>query len=270
MLQETVLQGLVPEHFERYFEFAVGIYSSGAALGIVILPLVTQIFLETYGWRGALLLLSGIGFQSLPFSGLIKFRQLKEVEYNRLFDFSDSNSDEIQHQTQDKHLCLPKTLFKTFGLTLLTKRVFVTRVFIPALVLGYTLTGYLIYMVSFAISKGTSLREAIIVVTCGGIGMFIVRIVGIHILHKLMTYKQILYISSAHMAVFISLMNIFTTFRALSILSVLFGAAVGVYGTELFISATFNAKESENFLAIGLRNLAEGIGTLLTGFVTGN
>ena len=266
LLQETILQGLVPAYFERYFEFAVGIYSSGAALGILILPLVTQIFLETYGWRGALLLLSGIVFHSVPFSGLINFQQLEEVEYHRLFDLADTTFQE----KQEKMVHTTKNLFKTFGVSLLAEKAFFTRAFIPGLVLGYTLTGYLIYMVSFAISKGASSREATIVVTCGGIGMLIVRIFGIHILHKLMTYKQILCIASALMALFLSLMNIFTSFRELSILSVLYGAAVGIYGTEVFISATYNAEESENFLAISLRNLAEGIGSLTTGFVTGN
>ena len=266
LLQETILQGLVPEYFERYFEFAVGVYSSGAALGIVILPLVTQIFLETYGWRGSLLLLSGILFHSVPFNALINLKQSEEVEYNRLFDLTETTS----HEKQEKMVHTTKNIFKTCGVSLLTQKAFVTRVFIPGLVLGYTLTGYLIYMVSFAISKGTSLREATIVVTCGGIGMLTVRIIGIHILHKLLTYKQILCITSAHMALFLSLMNIFTSFKSLSILSVLYGAAVGIYGTEVFISATYNAEESENFLAIGLRNLAEGIGSLTAGFVTGN
>lgn len=276
LLQATILQGLIPEYFERCFEFAVGIYSSGTALGIVILPLVTQIFYDTYGWRGALLLLCGILIHSVPFSGLINFQQSEDVEYrrsddieySRLFDVTDSSLYEQQEKAANT--CIPKQLLKMLGVSLLTRKAFVTRVFIPALVVGYTLTGYMIYMVSFAISKGTSLRQATIVVTCGGIGMLTVRIIGIHVLHNHLTCKQILYITSTLMALSLSLMNVFTSYTALNILSIMYGAAIGIYGTETYISVKYNAEESENFQAVGLRNLAEGTGSLLTGFVTGN
>ena len=273
LVQETFVQGLVPEYFDRYYEAAVGIYSSGAAFGILILPLVTQTFLDTYGWRGTLLLLSGLVLHSVPFGGLIWFNKIKTDEtqkYQPLFDsiegdcYDCSNKDANQH-TSGKSI----NIFTIFGLFLMTKVQFVTRVFVPALILGYTLTGWIIYMVSFAVSNGASLREATIVVTNGGIGMLVARGLGTPILHRLMTNKQILYISSAGMTILIPLMTVFTSLTGMNVLSSMYGATIGIFGTEVYISAKVNSLESEHFHAIAWLNLAYGIASIFTGFITG-
>ena len=263
LLQEVIVQGIIPIYFEKFFEIAVGIYSSGTALGIIVLPIATQMFLDIYGWRGALLLLSGLLFHSVPFSAFINFKQCEEQEYNIIFDPDEKLG------TDTYATSMLNKVFNKFGFSLVGRMCFVTRVLVPSLVVGYTLNGWMIYMVSFAISNGASLKEAAIVVTSGGIGMLLSRIIGIPILHKFMTYKHLLYTSSAIMALSLSLMTVFTSLHGLNILSVIFGATVGIFGTEVYISATFNSEERDNIQAMAWCGLADGIAALLSGFVTG-
>ncbi|XP_072043009.1 monocarboxylate transporter 13-like [Amphiura filiformis] len=262
LVQETVVQGIIPDYFERYYETAVGIYSCGTALAILTFPLATQLVLDVYGWKGTLLLISGIVLHSIPCGALLKSEKSRASDYEPILDHQSTSND------KGPQLSLVRHFFKTLGLHLLTSKDFVTRVFIPALVLGYTLTGWLIYMVSFVVSKNASLKEATIVVTSGGFGMMTVRI-GIFLLHKIMTYKQLVYLASVTMTLSMILMTVFTGLIALNIISVIFGAAIGVLGTELFISAKINSHESEHFLAIAWLNLAHGLASILSGFVTG-
>ncbi|XP_072020215.1 uncharacterized protein [Amphiura filiformis] len=268
LIQETIVIGIIPDYFDIYFKAAVGIYSCGTALGILILPLPTQILLDTYGWRGTLLLLSGIVLQSVPCGFLLSAeKKVDKREYEPIFDLSMSHSNSTSDDTNGFN-DLPRRLIKNLGLHLMTRVNFVTRVFVQALACGYIFTGWIIYMVSFAVSKGASLKEATIIVTSGGIGMLAIRI-GIVLLHKIMTYKQLIYLASAVMAISLSLMTVFSEFIILNILSVIFGTAIGVFGMELYISANVNSGDSEHFHTIAWLHLGLGWANILSGFVTG-
>ena len=268
LLQEVITQGIIPDYFEIYFEKAVGIYSTGSALGIIVLPIGTQMLLDIYGWRGSLLLLSGLLLHSVPFSALIRFQESEEPKYNKIFDSINATSDGTLEE-DFSNIKLQNNVSETFGFALLGRMLFVSRVLVPSLVVGYTLTGWMIYMVSFAISNGASLKEAAIVVTNGGVGILLARAIGVPILHKFMTYKQVLYTSSAIMALSLSFMTVFTSLRGFYVLSVIFGAAIGIFGTEIYISAKFNSEETENIQAMAWCGLADGMASLLSGFVTG-
>ncbi|XP_072036207.1 monocarboxylate transporter 13-like [Amphiura filiformis] len=269
LVQETVLVGVVPEYFDKYYKAAVGIYACGTGLGIVILPIITQLLLDLYGWRGALLILSGISFHSVPCGALIKAHISHETKlsqdnvYHQLFNAEDAVAE-------DKSLPrkLLQDLSEAIGLPLLTRLPFITRVVIPGFIWGYTLIGWMIYMVSFAVSNGLSIKQGSIVAASGGVGVVVVRI-SIPLLHKYMTYKELLYISSVITAISLSLTTFFTSYIALNIISLFFGLGIGCLGGELYISAKVNSEDSEHFYAIAWIHVAYGSGSILSGIVTG-
>ena len=164
-----------------YYNWIISIF-----ILIFIFALLNLMLLDTYGWRGSLLLLSGLLLHSVPFSAVISFQTSEKQGYNTIFDSIESVPDaELEEDT-----CTTSILNKAskkIGFSLVSRMCFVTRVLVPSLVVGYTLIGWMIYMVSFAIYKSASLKEAAIVVTSGGIGMLLARIIGIPILHKFMT-----------------------------------------------------------------------------------
>ncbi|XP_072175539.1 monocarboxylate transporter 13-like [Diadema setosum] len=59
-------------YFSDLFEAAAGITVSGGAIGVLVLPLIMEKLYETYCWRGALLLLGAMNFQSVAFGALLR------------------------------------------------------------------------------------------------------------------------------------------------------------------------------------------------------
>ena len=266
LLQENVVVGVIPDYFDKYYTIAVGIYSCGTGLGMMILPILTQFFLDTYGWRGAILLLSGLACHAIPCGALLTSIKKNTNETNKLLI---KHTEQHSEENKDINKCdLFKNMGKAFGLQLLTKASFVSEVLVPGFVWGYTITGWMIYMVSFAVSKGLSVREGSIVATSGGIGVIAIRI-AIPLLHKVMTYKQIMYGSSVLIAISLTLTTVIEENVTLNVISVMYGLGNGALGGELYISAKVNSKDSEFFYAVSWLHMAYGLASILTGFVTG-
>ena len=55
-------------HFDKYRHVAFGVATSGAGIGILAFPIITQELYNTYTWQGCLLILGGISFHQLAFS----------------------------------------------------------------------------------------------------------------------------------------------------------------------------------------------------------
>ncbi|XP_072035491.1 monocarboxylate transporter 12-like [Amphiura filiformis] len=270
-LQELVAIGVIPQYFDKYYSTAVAVYLCGSGLGIILMPLLTQIFLDIYGWRGALLLLSGLCLHSLPCGAIVFENQTEDKrtkeKINPLFSKTGSSNETDSNDIPD-----PSNTSKLFrGIfcsPLLTNLPFIAQVLVPAIARGYTLTGWLIYIVSFSLSNGTTMKEASIVGSCGGIGLTAVRTISPP-LNQVMTYKQLMYTSSIMSAFALALTNIFNTFIGMCLMSVLFGAGIGILGVELYIAVKEITNEKEYLLAVALINLMNGFSAITSGFMTG-
>ncbi len=80
--------GIVPVYFDQHYNKAVSVYLCATALGITIMPLVTQRLLLSYGWHGALVIISGIGtgigMQSIPLSAVFHPQRSSQNTENTL------------------------------------------------------------------------------------------------------------------------------------------------------------------------------------------
>ncbi|XP_064631532.1 monocarboxylate transporter 13-like isoform X1 [Lineus longissimus] len=63
---------MVNFYFKKYRNLAVGIMTSGAGVGYLVFPLMIEHFIETYSWRGAMVLLAGISFQGCVVGALLR------------------------------------------------------------------------------------------------------------------------------------------------------------------------------------------------------
>ncbi|XP_072024524.1 monocarboxylate transporter 2-like [Amphiura filiformis] len=272
-LQEIVAIGVIPEYFDKYYNAAVAVYSCGAGFGIISMPLLTQILLDIYGWRGCLLLLSGLCLHSLPCGAMlfpIQTEDKMHKDTTNLLRSKIGSSDKTNSNEND--IPDPSNISRLFRdifcSPLLTKLSFYAQVLVPAIVWGYTFTGWLIYIVSFSLSNGTTMREASIVGTCGGIGLTAIRTI-LAPLNQVMTYKQLMYTSSLVTAVSLALTNFFNTFIGMCLMSVLFGAGFGILGAELYISMKVITREKEYLHAVAWANLTRGFAAITSGFLTG-
>ena len=66
---------MVPLYFnDNQKIIALGILSSGSAIGAMVIPILLEIFIETYGWRGTLLIVGGIA-SNICVSALLGYRR---------------------------------------------------------------------------------------------------------------------------------------------------------------------------------------------------
>ncbi|CAG2177127.1 unnamed protein product [Oppiella nova] len=93
---------IVTYWFDKRLSLATGIGVCGSGIGIAIFALLSDHLIETYGWKGAMLLLSGLMFSCVAFSSL--FRKV---------DYMEEKSD------------LKTALTETFDFHILTDVVFV-------------------------------------------------------------------------------------------------------------------------------------------------
>ena len=88
-------QVIIQQHFNRNRSIATAISMIGKSLGQVVGPLLIQYLIDSFGWRGALLILSAIFLHTFTFSLAFrpprlakkKARGLKAI-LRKLFDFS--------------------------------------------------------------------------------------------------------------------------------------------------------------------------------------
>ncbi len=238
------------------------------------MPIVTQIFLDIYGWRGTLLLLGGMCCHIIPCAGVLfnsdmatkspkPHEKHKFVETGTCTNEKPSDKNSISHynnfvNTVATVLCNP----------LYTNVSFMAQILIPSMVCGYIYTGWLIYIVSFAVSNGASMREASIVGTCGGIGLTAIRSI-LSLLNQMMTYKHLIYISSILSAISLALSTVFTSFMGMCFMSVIFGAGFGIIGPELYIAMKEITTDDKYLLGVAYANMIHGFTAIASGFFTG-
>ncbi|XP_072037130.1 monocarboxylate transporter 6-like [Amphiura filiformis] len=265
MVLDNVMLGSVPLYFDKYYKIAVSIYCCTSAVGILAMPLLTQIFYDSCGWRGALILICGIGLHSIPLGALLHsgtdHQQTNLDENNPLIISNCSqlgglNPDEKKKQEFWKILVLRHNI------------PLFTRVLVPGLVYGYVLHGWMIYIVTFAIANGASGQEASIVASCGGIGVLIIRILRPFVDH-ILTYKQIMISSSVLGAASLVLTTIFTRIVEMSLASIFFGIAIGALGTEIYILTKYVADEDQYYNVLSLFHLSVGYSSVISGIFTG-
>ncbi|XP_072047346.1 monocarboxylate transporter 12-B-like [Amphiura filiformis] len=69
---------MIREYFDEHFTAANSVAYTGAAIGQIFVPLLTDALVDAYGWRGALLLLSGI-MSHLIAAGAVLRPRLKQT-----------------------------------------------------------------------------------------------------------------------------------------------------------------------------------------------
>ena len=269
MIQENVAVGVIPDYFDKYYEVAVNVYCFSTAIAIIVSPSLTSWFLDIYGWRGALLLLCGINIQSVVFGALVPQGSPsngESEERRRLLQTTGiSNQESCEYSSLRDVLqkCIQIVSFQ-----LLKSLPFITRVVLPGIINGYTMSSWMIYIISFALSKGASMRESSIVATWGGVGVAIIRM-ALPSLNKYFAYRTLMYIASIVMACSLAATTFVHSVIGMSSTSFIFGMTYGVLGTEIYV-AVKDVIEKDQFLnAVSWFHLAFGFGASTGGSLTG-
>ena len=68
----AVITGELAKYFNKKFSVANTIARTGLSTGLIVMPLLIQLFIDVYGWRGTLLLVGGINLHCMVSGALLK------------------------------------------------------------------------------------------------------------------------------------------------------------------------------------------------------
>ncbi len=271
MIQENVAIGIIPEYFDKYFNIAVNVYLFSPVIAIIVSPLLTSRLLDTYGWRGTLLMVCCINVQSVVLSALVHQHYLskkKSQEYVRILHTTWTSK---QDNDRCKNFALRHMLQnapKSFSFQLLRALPFIARVILPGITQGYIKSSWMIYVISFALSNGASMRESSIVATWGGVGEAIIRI-PLPMLNKYITYRKLMYTTSILMACNLAATTFVHSMFEMSAMSLIYGTAYGIISTEIYVAVKDVTEKDQYLNAVSWYHLAFGFGAIAGGCLTG-
>ena len=241
---EATTFSILPVYFDKYYDISNSVAHVGLSVGVMVMPLITQFFLEIYGWRGTTLILSALNMH-ITLSGalLIPVQQL-----------SDSNNSNA--------LLLDLDFFKNNEYVSLL---------CAAAGTGYYYTGWLIYLVPHAEDLGFNPYAASALATAGGVGN-LAGSCAYPLLIKICSSKFMLLIF--HFIAFISLaadplLSFGPFYFGLMLAAFVLNFAYAIWGCAFMKESNNIVHESRMHSFLNWGFVMYGIGSILSGFISG-
>ena len=68
---EAIVLGELASYFHERYSIAIAFAQTGISAGIIAIPLLTELLIDIYGWRGSMLLLGGINLHLVVSGALL-------------------------------------------------------------------------------------------------------------------------------------------------------------------------------------------------------
>ena len=230
--------------FKQNFALANGISSTGGAVGMIVLPPLTERMVDAYGWRGAMLIHSGISFHLAVAGMLVRphQQQYKSVP-------GDDNSDEIPlDNNESKYKCCDWNICSMLQCDVFIEYPGLVRYLTAFSLYATPWTAWMIFLVPDALNKGLTAQSGALLSTMGGVGTFIGRIIHSPFIdHHILSADQLFVILCIMCAVSFLVDPYLDSYALLLVSAVNVGIATGgLY--SICIILTKNAVENDVFL----------------------
>ena len=262
----TIALGLISSYFTRYYNAATNTITTALPLAVMVSAPLTQFLIDIYGWRGTVLLFSGLILHYIAAAAVLKpSKQIKSDEKGISYKPLTSESDNVQGCKSRNMLSL--SFEAMWNVTLFKKGRF-PIVLVVSIVAGYMLNGWVVYLVSIAQSKGLSPTDAANVATISGVGAVLIRII-LAILRDKTSYRHLFLIGLVLSVVSYGGMYFANSFWLLSLCGLTVGISYGILGTQPFIAANDIVEEENAMAAVAWVSLTHGLGYIISGYVSG-
>ncbi|XP_038071562.1 monocarboxylate transporter 2-like [Patiria miniata] len=292
-----LMQTLVGHYFHKKYACANGFATAGMPLGVMAMAPLTQLLLDVYGWRGALLILGGISLNLVALTlltrPLVSHKASTDVESAssdlrrmstegqqrsaRLLEQGNTGEQQRRRSSIRSLVVRPAAIISSGGkqfakasdLSLFKEFSFVVVVIVCCIV-RFTKTAWIIYFVPHAIDMGFGKYEASLFVTVNSVGNLLGKIVhGPLIDRKVVTRKVLLIISTTASAAALFLDRFMVTVPSMIVGQLVLGMGVGIAASlfVIVIRKVAGIKRLANSLAWA--SVASGLMRLLAGFVPG-
>ncbi|XP_038055876.1 monocarboxylate transporter 12-like [Patiria miniata] len=165
-------KALLAKHFRRHLTVACGMGNIGQAVALLVFAPMMQLFLDTYGWRGATLLMAGVCFHAVPFAVLVRDADHKP-NYQPLTgrnEHHEADSPGKKCPLSAGASCL--RLCKATNLGILLEFNFVIM-YMCRFGLNIAYNSWMVYFVPHLVAKGCSPQVAAALCSPAAVGYFI-------------------------------------------------------------------------------------------------
>ncbi|XP_038047655.1 monocarboxylate transporter 12-like [Patiria miniata] len=159
---------LLGRHFRERFTLACGIGHAGQAFSLLVFAPMTQLFLDTYGWRGAALLIAGISMHQISSAALVR---VSKAQYEPLMDSSEASDN---HQDSIDKSCKASVihLLKAVDLGILLEFKFWIA-FMCRFGVSFAFNAWMLYYVPHLEVKGFPPQVAAALCSAAAVGYFL-------------------------------------------------------------------------------------------------
>ena len=264
---EAIIFGELTNYFDKHYSIATTVAQSGLSVGVMVMPLLTQLFIDIYGWRGAMLIIGAIT-SHLVASGalLIAVKPLDQTE-------NPTESAKLHQQTGSKGNTqnpVIRNLIYYLDFSLFHDANFVSM-FIYQFGNGYCLTGWLVYLVPFAVDIGFPSYKAASLSTYGGIGILVGNLLY-PVLARKFSSNQNLICSTVIGSVALAFNPLFSTVDSyvwLLFASIVFGFMHGVALLSLYQIVRDGSEDGQTTNAVVWTFVSYSVGSVSSGFLSG-
>ena len=264
---EAIIFGELVNYFDKHYSTANTIAQSGLSVGIMVMPLSTQLFIDIYGWRGAMLIIGTITLH-LVVSGvlLIPVNSLDQTE-NPIESAKLHQKTGTKSKTKNSVIT---NLIYYLDFSLFHDANFVSM-FIYNFGNGYCLTGWLVYLVPFAVDIGFPSYKAASLSTYGGIGNLLGNLIYLLLARKFSSNQSLIcstIIGSVALA-FFPLFSTVDSYVGLLFASIVFGFMRGVAILSLFQIVRDGSGDGQTTNAVMWTFMSYSVGSVFSGFLSG-
>ncbi len=274
---EAISVAALPLYFDKFYDLANGIAHTGISTGLMLLPPLTQYLLDTYGWRGAFLILGGLNLNLIVCGMLLRPIQTKksflisnvEKNYQSVNSGSSLEQEELEIPTRDSN-SLELSIKDRLDLDLLFNFDFITLLCIAAAT-GYFFTGWVVYFVPHLLVYGFKSRQAAFLATIGGVGN-LVGTLAFPVSTRYLSGKVVLYIGALIAAVGLAIdpaMSILQSHCGMMISSFLVNVGFALTDCGIFKEVVNVVEEQKFATAFNWMFVMYSAGALSSGFLSG-
>ena len=222
-LGKVTALGVLPNYFADDIDMANSIATCGMSFGIIVMPPLTQLLLDVYGWKGTLLILGALAFHYIVCGGWIKHSENQRIRLSQSYSYREINFSE-KGSTQNAPMST-LSVFNIFNFELL-QNVSFFNVLIYSASIGWSYTCWVIYLVPHAEDKHVKASTAAWLGTIGGIGNIFGKLWFV-VSKKQFSNKATLFISCATCSVSLGLDPLLTSFSSLAVSSTVYAFSLG-------------------------------------------
>ena len=261
-------------YFTDGFALANGIALGGASIGMMVLPPLTEIFLEVYGWRATFLLLGAIDFH-VVFAGALMRTEKQQNEYNPLqIGWRDQKVlEKDKTQKNSRSDLLKEQLIKYLDINLFRNEPMILFYDITIFLFGLVYSVWTVYLVPHAIARGVNEADAAFLSTISGVTNFAGRIVYAPIVDRnLLDSRDMFAVISVINAVMFLTDPLYDTYILLAVSAAVVGFTIGAGNSlwTMMIKQFIKECRTGSFVsALGWACLFQGLANVVSSPISG-